>query len=502
MNPAINKIKQLSAIAKKNAAEGERARIEDEAIARPDSTNTDHKEVRRAKTKQKFVKQIHSEDKNDSAQDQAVKKVIKQRSKKDGQVKFAKASEREKEPDEGKEIMETKYERVNRLHESVIRAAHKFGRSSQAGKPLAPHQKVRTHNFNSMGSIKHFFKHKVAGAPDQNKSVTSSAAYEHYCNHCDENNAHPHPFKKFHQEFSKHVKPSRISGRVRYVGIKLVESVEEDLNEAGMNRKSKLGDPEKQRWTGRKTSDTSRKIAYDGKVDFDGAMPKSRPLHKRVITAIKRFGKKRDPAKAAATDEKIKRFTDKMQNYADYHHAKRRKLMHKTTDADIAVSKARKSISAHKGQVTRQSNTKEPDMLKVSDSKKKLASAQNRLPTQKQQAAAAADREREHWKKHNRPSADAHVKRLKDRRIKMRQKGFRGYFRGKGIMSGTEYEGNLIEALNYIPAIHKSSHEAMLTKLINSNDKKTMDHIENNNMKGLAEHVSHHVNLSTKRNLT
>ena len=364
MEAAIAKIKQLAAVAKKNAAANDRARLETEVVFRPGVTNRrkkegesrDHTEVKRNKTRQKFHKQIHSEAKDESDQDQAIKKVVKQRNKKDGQVVFAKKDEKEGKPNQGQEVMESKRERTRVLHEAVINAAHKFGRSGQAGKPLAPHQKVRTHNFKSMGSVAHFFKHKVKGHDAPRASVTTSAAYEHYCKHCDDNNAFPHPMRKFHQEFTKHVKMAKIGGRGRYVGIKLVESIEEQ---------------------------------YDS--DF---------AWKKAIRGAK--GKDR-----AAL------------------------------------------ISGHKAWAANKGKPQADKTPKVDPSKPASLN----------------------------PGIDA-VDMNKRRNAKLR-----------GVHS----------VINTLPSIHRATHGAMLTKLINSKDSETMKHISNDDMGALKNHIAKHVAQSKKR---
>lgn len=351
MTPAIEKIKKLAAIARNNVASNDRSRLEIAAISRPSRKKKDespeHTEVKRNKTRQRFHKQIHSEAKDESDQDQAIKKVVKQRNKKDGQVVFAKKDEKEGKPNEGQEVMENKRERTRALQEAVINAAHRFG----GGKALAPHQKVRTQNFNSMSSVAHFFKHKVKGHDAPRSSVTTAAAYEHYCKHCDDNNAFPHPQKKFHDEFRKHAKLAKISGRPRYVGIKLVESLEE---------------------------------SYDS--DF---------AWKKAIRGAK--GKDR-----------------------------------------AALIKGHKEWAANKDK-----------------------------PKPKETPKAEA-----------KPAPEDKVDLDKRRNAKLR-----------GVHS----------VINELPSIHRATHGAMLTKLINSKDSETMKHISNDNMSALKNHIAHHVAQSKKR---
>ena len=352
MTPAIEKIKKLAAIARNNVATNDRSRLEIAAISRPSRKKKDesseHIEVKRNKTRQKFHKQIHSEDKDESDQDQAIKKVIKQRNKKDGQVVFAKKDEKEGKPNQGQEVMENKRERTRVLQENVINAANRFAKGQ------APHQKVKIRSSvgNGHHSVKHFLRHKVTSNDDPNHSVTSTAAYEHYCNHCDQHEKEPIGIASFSRAMSDHgVKKAKLGGRIRYVGIKL----KEDVNEQ-----------------------------YDS--DF---------AWKKAIRGAK--GKDR-----------------------------------------AALIKGHKEWAANKDK-----------------------------PKPKETPKAEA-----------KPAPEEKVDMDKRRNAKLR-----------GVHS----------VINTLPSIHRATHGAMLTKLINSKDSETMKHISNDNMSALKNHIAHHVAQSKKR---
>lgn len=106
MSSAIEKIKALSAIAKKNALENNRARIDSQAIQRPGTEHYPKKinkhdtEAERAHRARKFrVFHDVAESDEKTIRDTAVKKIAKKRREKDGQVEFAnKNKEKEVKP--------------------------------------------------------------------------------------------------------------------------------------------------------------------------------------------------------------------------------------------------------------------------------------------------------------------------------------------------------------------------------------------------------------------
>jgi hypothetical protein len=71
--------------------------------------------------------------------------------------------------------------------------------------------------------VERFHKERVAN--DEGESLTATELYEDYCNWCEENHKEPMALPTFGRQFGElGVHKAKISGRIRYIGIKLSQS--------------------------------------------------------------------------------------------------------------------------------------------------------------------------------------------------------------------------------------------------------------------------------------